>query len=277
MLVPRTTVTQLLFVSAAKFNFAHVVQVLQTLLTDLGHGPAQVTWDCDEAVSLRTDKVTVLVGCGDGLPVLAAQHLTFVLAPVEGCARISKAEAAQIQRLDTALTDAMTKRYRPDRVIRAQSELPPHADLLDTLARSLMATTLAEQSVADRFHGFRGAVSDAEVLDCMGRMPLFPGQSPKKGRPKSRGSIWSPATARDLPQVRRSAAPETSLAMRIATQAFNLTLAVVWLPLGVVLLAHACLHGSDLRRSAQAMVLAGLFSAAFNLQALSEMSLLGRI
>lgn len=269
MPAPQTTVLQLLFVSATKFNFAHVVHDLQDLLGDLGHAPAQVTWDLDEVVTLRTDKIVAVVGWGDGLPMLAAQHLTFSLAPLRP-SPVSRAQTVQLERLDGALANWMTRRFRPDRVIRAQSDLPPHADLLDILAQTMMASTLADQT-AERLHGFRAAVSEAEVRDCMGRMPRFPDQLQPKGPHKPPSSIRPHPAIFAARQARPAPPMDGSLALRMATQLFNLTLAVVWLPLGVVLLAHACLHGSDLRRSAQAMVLAGLFSAAIRLQVLSNL------
>lgn len=263
MPAPQATLTQLLFASSARFNFAHVVADLQGLLIDQGHGAAQVIWDCDDVVSLDCETVRVVVGWGDALYPLAAQHLTFALAVVPRQTSRPRNGAALQQRLAEALSAWMTRRYRPDQVTRAQGDIWPGAALLEVTAHQMMVSVLTATATGPA-HPFHAVVSDAQVAEFIGRMPDFPNQ-PSSAQPARAGVAIRPhPPGFRPPRVQDTLPGETTLALRMATQVLNLTLAVVWLPLGVALLAHSVLRGGTLRLSAQAMALAGLFSAGLD-------------
>lgn len=273
MTVHPTTMIQLLFDGSAKFNFAHVVANLQGLLIDEGHDPSLVVWDYNDAVCFHADKIRAMVGWGEAAYPLAAQHLTFALTVSPDQSTSQRNAAALVDGLADALTGSMKKRYHPDRVICAQRDLWPGSEMLEMTAQQILKSTLAEAS-AERPHVLHKTVSDAEVLDCIDRMPLFPSQPQPAHQANSGFSARTHSPLTNLPLVRRPVEnpSEDTLAIRLATQLFNLTLAVIWLPLGAALLVHSVLRGGgDMRLSAQAMAVAGLFSAGIDLQDLSKL------
>lgn len=244
-----TKLTQLLFVSSDCFNFAHVISDLAGLLANAeGTGP-QITWDCEDLVTLETATARLVVGTGDVPHGAAATHLTLALAPT-----ISAPSAKRLARTDDRVRLWLSNRYRPDWVVTGAADCLPTVATFEGTAIQMARGFLGHDLPPTRQSALRARISDDIVSQFLGRMSVMDAQSKAQANRMAHPAVLRP-----------------TLAMRTATQLFNLTLVMVAMPLGLALLALSCWRGADMRLSAHCMVIAGLFVSGINAQSLAAL------
>lgn len=207
------------------------------------------------------------------------------------------------------MVERITDRYQPERVLWCDFDLPLTADTLEVMADKLTMKAVADRALRERpLHHLAQPVTEEEAEATLMRMPRLPRRVerrellPKSDRPAAFAEPKAPtpiaaatpanipagplspampkvARVAELDRIRTALYPDPEpvaarkvdpMPLRIAVQVLNLVLMVVWLPLGAAVMALACWRGGDIRMSAHALVVAGLFSAAVDLPGMME-------
>ena len=251
--VPLSTIAQAVYANPQDCNFVRVVTEVEALLTRLRKEALRTRWDYDDVVVFdigttrialawsedRTDDVPacLLVSVG---PCPASMHL-----PAD----------PTHETLCTRLVERIQLRYPPDAVLWRQLPLAIEAELVAALIDSLppIGDLLGVVQPPRQTAAARG-----QTLAKAGIWPPVNPLKPANDRPDLPG----PAET-ELARVRAAlyppaeqAAPETAQ-MRLAAQAMNATLIVVWMPLGVAAMTYSLMKGENIGFSARVMAVTG--------------------
>jgi hypothetical protein len=266
-----TRVVQLFFLCPASVNIAIIISDLQAFLACLSNEKPQVRWDLDDLVTLTSTDARLFLHLGDEVRLTCYSHFTLAIdAP---------AQSSTVHYFE-AFVARLAERLEADSVQWSQCGSGLSADLLGRKAESMIREAQMEQAHALRQqHSLLKPVTEAELDACIMRMPTLPCRVPTRVSPATPAQETDVAEHRDMTEMYNvrlalypGAEPPPALAQRIASQLLNLTVMIVWLPLGAALLALACWRGGDMRISAHAMVIAGLFSLSFELPGIGSLS-----
>lgn len=288
-----STLAQLLFAAPPEINFAHVVAELDQALADHPSDRRDLRWDNDDLAVFTLDGLRVVLAYSDDLPGAHAACLTLGLGPHPDTPA-NGPEAEAIDTLRRQLADRLSRRYRVDEVLWHETDRALTPDLIeDLLARlsepppltelpvgedidRLLARMAAEMNSRDTPPpmNFARPDADSELGPTVRHVPVAPpaNRVPDLPRPKDAelDRIREALYAEDPTAARR----QQSVPMRLAVHAMNATMVVVFLPVGMAAMAHGIVRGEDMRRSAQAMALLGLFTTALGGHGMTGLGLL---
>ncbi|MDZ4136943.1 MAG: hypothetical protein U1D06_15335 [Paracoccaceae bacterium] len=266
---PKSTIAQILFADRSDLNFAHVVGELDRSLDGVLGQEHSLIWDCDDVAIFDLASTRIILALVD-FPKSDAEGriystcLTVSVGTVpdqvqssplsrrhEGlCSVIADkirgfytAEAILWQELPHSMTpemiDQLSERL-PGRAGRGTAALMPHAKPQQDLQPQPEPMPHPTEIVVINMPGI--------VANTLPDLPYFD----RDRLTRVRDALYETPDA-DTANARPTAQ------IRLAAHAVNATLVVVCLPLGAALFTYSLLRGEDMRMSAQAVALTGLF------------------
>jgi len=255
-----STIAQALYADPRCVNFARVVGELETLLTRLRNSTLRIRWDCEDVVLFDVGDTRSALGWSDDTAAGKAGSLLVSVGPMPGAAPAVTDPAHEV--LCSRIVERIQTRYPPDAVLWHQMAAPMQADLVDALFDALppLNEVLPAQPVQ--------IVGSSETAAGPEPVALRPGRQIVLAPPPpviDRTDLAKPRDA-DLHRLRAALYPDPdvppeTVQMRLAAQAMNATLIMVWLPLGATVMTYSLLKGTGVTFSARAMGMTGALLA----------------
>lgn len=285
-----STIAQFVFDRDPTLNLSVLVRELDAALERSGAGRRSITWDCDDVAFLDLDAVRFTLGyTGETLPGLPAS-LMISVGPSPGH-HDGTPDRRRYEQLCHLIADRLRERFAPRHTLWHQVAGPVTSELVDDLfdrlpaldagtprapleRRSPMAEAIRAFPEADdmpvSFVDKAMAIRAAKAERARSSRPAPPPQAPANSQPDI-----SPAPPRDLSRLRSALypsddgeTPPENVRMRLAASTLDVTLMVVYLPMGAAMLTISLLRGGNVNASARVMALtctALAFGQAFGL------------
>lgn len=286
-----STIAQFVFDRDPTLNLPVLVRELDAALERSGAGRRTITWDCDDLAFLDLDAVRfTLCYSGDPLPGLPSS-LMISVGPAPGH-HDATTDRRRYEQLCHLIADRLRERFAPRQTLWHQVAGPVTSELVDDLFDRLpdlsdgpARTPLARRSAtAEAIRAFPEAddmpvsfVDKALAIRAAKaeRARLAPRTTPPMQAPANSQPDTGRSTPADLTRIRsalypddgRETAPE-NVRMRLAASTLDVTLMVVYLPMGAAMLTISVLRGGSVNASARVMALtctALAFGQAFGL------------
>ena len=257
-----STIAQAIYADPQNCSFVRVVSELEVLLSRLQKSALQVRWDCEDVVVFDTGRTRIVLAWSEDMINGAPACLLVSVGPVPSAQDTVDDPAHDA--LCHRLVDRIQNCYAPDAVLWRHLPLPITADLVDVLTDALPS-----------------------INDILPAKPKpAPAQLPELAAAVRMKVRFAPIQANDAPPLPRPAATELhrvrtalyppahachseTVQMRLAAQAINATLIVVWMPLGVAAMTYSLMSGKDIGFSARMVAMTGALMA-FSQSALGQ-------
>ena len=251
-----STIAQLLCFGELPVNFAKLVGELDTVLDRLRGMPHKVTWDCDDVATFDLPGTRILLGWSEkpGRGLYGILTLSVGPSPVAGIQGANPEHSTLCSRL----VQRVQQQIQAPNILWHQIDCQMTADWVDLLIEAIPDLPEFAQEPAEIFDvkdAPKGPVttsrSTAHQRDPMTGQTAANSQPDLPRRPKDE----------DLSRLREALYGEEdnsiTVPMRLAVHAMNATLIVVWMPLGVTVMAQSIIRGEDMRLASRMMVMAG--------------------
>ena len=269
-----STIAQFVFDRDPALNLDVLVRELDAALERSGAGRRVITWDCDDLAFLDLDAVRFTLSfSGDQMAGLPAS-LMISVGPSPG-QHDPSADRRRYEQLCHLLADRLRQRFAPRETLWHQVAGPVTADLVDDLFARLpdlpdSAPVSRRSAPAEAIRAFPEAEDDMPVSFVEKAMAIRAAKAERARARSHPASAPAAANARpqdvDLPapelaRVRAAlyeADPETpaeNMRMRLAASALDVTLMMVYLPMGAAMLTVSLLRGGNVTDSARVMAL----------------------
>jgi len=256
--VAQSTIAQAVYADSNACNFVRVVSELEALLSRLRNRALRTRWDYEDVVIFDIAETRIVLGWSDdrhdGQPVC----LLVSVGPLPSAAQDATDPAHEM--LCNRLMDRVQQRYPAEAVLWRQLPVPIEADLVDALIDCLPPLSVAT-----------GATTKTPAAQ-VAALPV-PMRTVANDRPD-----LPPLDADRLAQVRAALypvadqSPKESTQMRLAAQALNATLIVVWTPMGAAVMTYSLLKGEKFGFSGRMMAVAGTLSVLIQTPLLQQMA-----
>lgn len=282
-----STIAQFVFDRDPALNLPLLVRELDAALGRSGAGRRSITWDCEDLVFVDLDGVRFTLSyTGEAAPGLPSSLMISV-----GPGAISRVDGKDRQRYEDLchlIADRLRHRFAPRETLWHQVAGPVTADLVDDLFDRLpdfgsvsAARPLTRRSApAEAIRAFPEAEDDTPVSFVEKAMAIKAAKAERARATLARfapGPITAPPAANaapdpappsasrpvaaDLGQIREALYPpeaETqgqNVRMRLAASTLDVTLMMVYLPMGAAMLTCSLLRGGDVNASGRVMAL----------------------
>lgn len=248
--VAQSTIAQAVYANSQGCNFARVVTELETLVSRLCARSLRTRWDYEDVVIFDVDETRIVLGWSedrtDDLPVC----LLVSVGPLPDSPQSGTDPKHEI--LCSRLLERIQHRYPPEAVLWRQLPLAIEADLVDALIDCLPPLTDALGGQAPEADAKEAAPATTAIVPVAGvhtaanDRPDLPRQDNLR-LAQVRSALYTPdeMEAVESPQ------------MRLAAQALNATLIMVWMPLGAAVMTYSLLKGERIGFSARMMAVTG--------------------
>lgn len=245
--VAQSTIAQAIYANPQNCSFVRVVTELEGLLSRLRNNALRTRWDYEDVVVFDIGETRIVLGWSedqtDGLPAC----LLVSVGPLPSA--VDPAHDPSYELLCSRLVERIQTRYMPDAVLWRQLPLAIEPELVDALIDAL-----------------------PPIRDVLGQKDEPEPAPVPRAEPKRIATTLLPANdAPELPKrpeselhrVRAALYPEPEVTeqetvqMRLAAQAMNATLIVVWMPLGVAAMTYSLMKGEKIGFSARMMAVTG--------------------
>lgn len=274
-----STIAQFVFDRDPALSLPVLVRELDAALGRSGAGRRIVTWDCDDLVFLDLDGVRFTLSySGDTLPGLPAS-LMISVGPGPDHRHVPQ-DRRRYEDLCHLIADRLRERFAPRETLWHQVAGPVTADLVDDLFARLPdlsggapTAPLARRSApAEAIRAFPETEDDMPVSFVekalairaakaeRARAATRPAPSPTPVAANSQPDIGAQKTG-DINRVRAALYPQDeetppeNVRMRLAASTLDVTLMMVYLPMGAAMLTISLLKGGNVNSSARVMAL----------------------
>ncbi|WP_434611867.1 hypothetical protein [Tabrizicola sp. M-4] len=287
MALDGSTIAQFVFDRDPALNLPLLVRELDGALGRSGAGRRRVTWDCDDLVFVDLDGVRFSLSyTGEPLPGLPSSLMISV-----GPGPDRDHDAADRRRYEDLchlIADRLRSRFTPRETLWHQVAGPVTADLVDDLfdrlpdfstqnhrhplarraapAKAIRAFPETEEgmpaSFVEKALAIKAAKAERARATLAGLRPVASQAEPGRQAPPPANALGNPTPASpELNRVRAALypTPEEStgqdIRMRLAASTLDVTLMVVYLPMGAAMLTCSMLRGGNVNNSARVMAL----------------------
>lgn len=273
-----STIAQFVFDRDPTLNLPVLVRELDAALDRSGAGRRRITWDCDDLAFVDLDAVRFTLSySGDPLPGLPSS-LMISVGPGPGQTHLA-VDRRRYEQLCHLIADRLRERFAPRQTLWHQVAGPVTSDLVDDLfdrlpdlsdtparaplsrrsapaeaIRAFPETDDMPVSFVDKALAIRAAKAERARLAAHPAPPL---QEPANSQPDT-----ARARAADLTRLRSALypadgaeTPSQNMRMRLAASTMDVTLMVVYLPMGAAMLTVSLLRGGNVTASARVMAL----------------------
>lgn len=219
---------------------------LEGLLSRMRNNVLRTRWDYEDIVVFDIGETRIVLGWSEDLTDTRPACLLVSVGPLPSLATEAHDPAHEV--LCSRLVERIQTRYPPDAVLWRQLPLAIEPELVDALIDALPSAhevlgPLEQPAPAS-------AAPDRKVQQSL--MPANDSPDlPKRAETeldRVRAALYPP------PAV---ASPTETAQMRLAAQAMNATLILVWMPLGVAAMTYSLIKGENIGFSARMMALTG--------------------
>lgn len=240
--VAQSTIAQAIYANPQDCSFVRVVTELEGLLSRLRNAVLRTRWDCEDVVVFDTGETRIVLGWSEDRTDGAPASLLVSVGPMPSTANKGLDPAHEL--LCSRLVERIQSRYPPDAVLWRQVPMAIEVELVDALFDALPP-----------LHDVVDLIAAASVAPAP--PPVAPARQVANDTPQ-----LPRRTVNELDRVRAALYPERdadreTAQMRLAAQAMNATLIVVWLPLGVAAMSYSLIKGERIGFSARMMALTG--------------------
>lgn len=247
--VAQSTIAQAIYANPQECSFVRVVTELEGLLSRLPNTALRTRWDYEDVVVFDIGETRIVLGWSEDRTEVFPACLLVSVGSLPSATEAPHDSSHEL--LCSRLVERIQTRYPPDAVLWRQLPLAIEPELVDALIDALPAI---------------GEVLGAKAA---------PEPEPRKFVEPKR-IVSRPVAANDAPDLPKPAEDELrrvraalypaqdpteteteTVQMRLAAQAMNATLIVVWMPLGVAAMTYSLMRGEKIGFSARIMALTG--------------------
>ncbi len=249
--VAQSTIAQAIYANPQHCSFPRVVAELESTLSRMRNMPLRTRWDFENVVVFDIGATRIVLGWTEDTSDALPACLLVSVGPLPSAA--STGHDPEHEVLCSRLVERIQGRYAPDAVLWRQYPAVIEPELVDVLIDSLPS------------------IHDVLRADCASHtgspttfIPFMPAAMAANDQPD-----LPPPDTSELNRVRAALYPvamadapalETAQ-MRLAAQAMNATLIVVWMPLGVAAMTYSLVKGEKIDFSARIMAVTGVMVA----------------
>lgn len=280
MALDDSTIAQFVFDRDPALKLPLLVRELDEALARSGAGDRHITWDCEDLVFVDLHGVRFTLSY-TGEPALGLPSSLMISVGPGPHGRDDPRDRRRYEDLCHLIADRLRARFAPRETLWHQVAGPVTADLVDDLFDRLpdfdgarTAFPLTRRSPpAEAIRAFpevdggmpvsfveKALAIKAAKAERARAATLQPANSqPDQPRP-SLGAKTTPKTP-DLTRIRSALYPEApestgqNVRMRLAASTLDVTLMMVYLPMGAAMLTHSLLRGGDVTASSRVMAL----------------------
>lgn len=248
--VAHSTIAQAIYADPQKCSFVRVVTELEGLLSRLRNSTLRTRWDYEDVVVFDLGETRILLGWSENRADEAPACLLVSVGPLPSAE--GRPQDVSYELLCSRLIERIQTRYPPDAVLWRQLPLAMEPELVDALidAIPLSDDILGPQTAPKPSAAVRDPAVQRLALLPANDTPHLPVQADTELR-KLRAALY-PELETPGPVV----VPET-VQLRLAAQAMNATLIVVYMPLGVAAMTYSLMRGGTIGFSARMMAVTG--------------------
>lgn len=250
-----STIAQLLCCQSLSHNFARMVGELDSCLERMNLASHKISWDCDDVATFDLSGTRILLAWNE----LEDAAFTGVLTVSVGPSPISAppSDKPDYEALCHRLVEMAGRRVVAADIRWHQLACHMDADWVDVLIDGLPDRLLSEHEPAQLPDEVLAAFSKSLAAQNASRyQPLEDQGNLHYLRPNR------PAPAAGV-AVEAEELPNMSVPMRLAVHSMNMTLVMVWLPLGAAAVAHGLWKGEDMRVASWLMVATGTLAGMY--------------
>ncbi|PLL13126.1 hypothetical protein C0V75_06825 [Tabrizicola sp. TH137] len=270
-----STIAQFVFDRDPALNLGLLVKELDAALERSGAGRRIITWDCDDVAFLDLDAVRFTLSYTGEAAVGLPASLMISVGPGPN-RRHDPADRRRYEGLCQVIAERLRSRFAPRETLWHQVAGPVTTDLVDDLftrlpdlANGAPKTLTRRSAPAEAIRAFPEAEEGMPVSFVEKAIAIKAAKAERAralGHAQPAGDAPLPAndtTAANGPDLRRVRAalypeadtPPENVRMRLAASALDVTLMVVYLPMGAAMLTRSLLRGGDVNASARVTAL----------------------
>jgi len=249
--VAQSTIAQAIYADPQDCSFVRVVTELEGLLSRLPNTALRTRWDYEDVVVFDIGETRIVLGWSEDRTEAFPACLLVSVGPLPSAADAPHDPSHEL--LCSRLVERIQTRYPPDAVLWRQLPLAIEPELVDALIDALPAIgeVLAKDAAPET--GSKKFVEPKRIVS----RPVAANDAPDLPKPaedelrRVRAALYP---AQDLTETETET---ETVQMRLAAQAMNATLIVVWMPLGVAAMTYSLMRGEKIGFSARIMALTG--------------------
>lgn len=250
--VAHSTIAQAIYANPQDCSFVRVVTELEGLMSRLRNNVLRTRWDYEDVVVFDLGETRIVLGWSEDQTDDLPACLLVSVGPLPSGAEGAHDPTHEV--LCSRLMERIQTRYPPNAVLWRQLPMAIEPELVDALIDSLppIRDVLGANPADEPVPVVRPRTAAAD------RIKIAAPSQPANDTPDLPRRAES-----ELGRVRAALypTPEVSLQetaqMRLAAQAMNATLIVVWMPLGVAAMTYSLIKGETIGFSARMMALTG--------------------
>jgi hypothetical protein len=247
----QSTVAQAIYANPQHCSFVRVVTELEGLLSRLRNNSLRTRWEYEDVVVFDIGEMRIVIGWSEDQTDDMPACLLVSVGPLPSA--VDPIHDPSHELLCNRLMERIQTRYLPDAVLWRQLPLAIEPELVDALIDAL-------PSIRDVL----GSTAHPKPAPFVMAKPkaIVAARVPANDTP----DLPKPAQS-ELQRVRAALYPKPAateretVQMRLAAQAMNATLIVVWMPLGVAAMTYSLMKGEKIGFSARMMAVTGTLIA----------------
>ena len=241
--IAHSTIAQAIYADSQSCSFVRVITELETLLSRRRNAALRTRWDYEDVVVFDLGETRIVLGWSDERANDAPACLLISVGPLPS--GVASPHDPTHEMLCSRLVERIQTMFPPDAVLWRQLPMPIEPELVDALIDAL-------PSLNDVLPHERTKPEPAARV----RMRLaFPAANETPDLPRRQQTELDRVRAALYPPEVK--APGETVQLRLAAQAINATLIVVWMPLGVAAMSYSLIKGASIGFSARMIALAG--------------------
>lgn len=249
--VAQSTIAQAIYANPQNCSFVRVVTELEGLLSRLRNNALRTRWDYEDIVVFDVGETRIVLGWSEDQADAMPACLLVSVGPLPSAAKGAHDPAHEL--LCSRLVERIQTRYPPDAVLWRQLPMAIEPELVDALIDALppIHDVLGAQPKADPAPASPQQPASQPALTVANDTPDLPRRAERE-LDRVRAALYPAPVAQTNAETAQ---------MRLAAQAMNATLIVVWMPLGVAAMTYSLMKGENIGFSARMMALTGTLIA----------------
>lgn len=275
-----STIAQFVFDRDPALNLGLLVKELDAALERSGAGRRNITWDCDDVAILDLDAVRFTLSYTGEAAIGLPASLMISVGPGPN-RQHDPADRGRYEGLCHLIAERLRARFAPRETLWHQVAGPVTTDLVDDLfdrlpdlsngtpkpmnrrsapAEAIRAFPEAEVGMPVSFVEKAMAIKAAKAERARAALQTLANGAKSNAPAAANDAPDARATGPELGRVRAALYPEPdrpteNVRMRLAASTLDVTLMVVYLPMGAAMLTCSLLRGGDVNASARVMAL----------------------
>lgn len=269
-----STIAQFVFDRDPALNLALLVKELDAALERSGAGRRNITWDCDDVAIVDLDAVRFTLSYTGEAAIGLPASLMISVGPGPN-RRNDPADRRRYEGLCHLIAERLRARFAPRETLWHQVAGPVTTDLVDDLFDRLPDLSngaprpmTRRSAPAEAIRAFPETELGLPVSFVEKAMAIRAAKAERQRAAQSRPAAPHPANdarpdaarSPELGRVRSALypveeSPPQNVRMRLAASTLDVTLMVVYLPMGAAMLTCSLLRGGDVNASARVMAL----------------------